>query len=170
MKRDKEIYDGYFECRKRLVSAKLNELKEYDDEFQSIYGNYRYYTEIASINLDFGRQTGSTYFIHYIADKYKYTDKSILIVFYTTEILRRFVKEFDSRIHHCHRPTNSLTRGFDPGNIGVCLVNEFENQSIFGDKYDMVLFDTAALYKPRQVIKNKLKHEKDFKTNLFIYL
>lgn len=93
----KKILETYFELRKSLVQNKLNELELNKDILKPLSPMHQL-KEFRTLNLDFGRQNGSSYFIldwltqdNHIENTVLYTHSLVQELLYKKELKKRGV-------------------------------------------------------------------------------
>lgn len=146
----KIIFDNFFEVREKLFYTKLFSIENQQNEWiKNLPKNLDYYNQYASINLDFGRQTGSTYF-----------QKSVI-----NDVVRKLSKDYKMLfIFHNNSMIDLFREGLinkNPENIDLIIFNKL-NSFRFKDNsskyrglkfyidYDIVFLDCHKYYKRKQ--------------------
>jgi len=125
------ILDKYLSIRQSLVNNKLTELLIRSNTTKQCLPTINYLNEYQILNLDFGRQTGSSFFINDFIQSNKYS--KILINFYNLSTLNRFKQQYfkDEYLQNIDLITN-------PRLLDDC---------VRGMDYEFIVLDTSCLYK-----------------------
>lgn len=83
---DVDVYDhspltNWFNIRNQIINNKLIEIKE-NSKRKNLYSPMVYYKEHATINLDFGRQTGSTHWLTKFLKRCENDNETYVVIIY----------------------------------------------------------------------------------------
>lgn len=159
------IMDNYFNIRFSLFNNKLKELQNRDIDFDGLT-TYSYYKEIAKINMNFGRQTGHSFFQHWLLNHCTSIGKKCLHISHKLGMLIYFKSN--------HNPTGDKftynTRNVTYIDNHKLTVHSKDMTIVRGVDYvDYVIVDTSDLYKTHQ-INSIIKNVIELKPKLILYM
>jgi hypothetical protein len=146
----------YFNIRRHLVDTKLNDLKDRGDNWKYMKHSQQmaYMKEICKLNINFGRQTGHSYFQHWFLNDCTKKGKVCLHISYKYAMMMYFIEAHNpikskSKVHKPHID-NHFVISFGDCNDSPNIYNEMEGVS---RPIDYVIIDTSDLYKSHQIDK-----------------
>lgn len=148
---NKTILKTYFDIRNNLFQTKLFDLHHRYTDYKDNISIKSYWNEIGQINLDFGRQTGSSFWQAYFLDqceKKKLTTRSI---FYNHKMQKRFVEIFKE---HFRDKSHRIVRDMIGENQQLTISNSdgtVHCDEFRGSVVDFVIVDVSALYTTKQI-------------------
>jgi hypothetical protein len=146
------MLDNYFNIRYGLFNNKITELSLRSENIKMFDDNYLLkYQEYRKLNMNYGRQTGHSFYIHWMLNHCTKNNQKCLVIFLNFKMKQYFVEQHIS-------------------NIDNHILVEFNNiEELRGVSLDYVIVDTSDIYKTHQ-IKSLIKTYHYNNPKLFLYL
>ena len=162
VKKNEAIFDNSLNIRIDLLTNTLKRI-QYIKNHKQIMSLKSYYKEHASLYMDFGSQTGSSFFLHWFLNWCTDNDYKTITLFYNLRNLKMFIEN--------HIPVKYKTSTkIDNHILETYNKNILDRHRGYSDSYiDFIVIDVSSVYKSNQ-INTLIKEMAVFNPELFIFL
>lgn len=154
-------FEKYFKIRKEIFLMTLEKL---DDENLNCLSPLAKLNEFGTINLDFGRQTGSTYFHHWLLNYLTENNYKSMSLIYNNCTLKYFISshiadnksinKIDNHILNIMPNKLKINEYYNPETGKIETYQHYDG--FRGHIFDVLIFDTSAICK-YHILKTLIK-------------